>query len=141
MHNSQMTKTGTTFEGITLGRTERFLKEFPEIKEENQGHVQWIEENPQRPRNIWLREVKISWFGAQGKYGGKLVTQDKAKKLEFTIGSLYNFLSHEKDEEKEKKKQSQECRRTEEEQKQVGKKRKSRGTVGTKMTEKKKTDG
>ena len=102
LHNAQMTKTGTTFEGISLERTERFLKKFPEIQEQ----AIWKEENPQRPRNIWLREVKISWFGAQGKYGEKLTMQGNTKKLEFMVESMYNFLDHEKKEEEKKKERS-----------------------------------
>ena len=99
-----MTKTGATFERICLGRTERFPRAFPEIQGENQGQIQWIAENPQRLRNIWLLELKISWFGAQGKYGGKLVVHGKARNLEFTIGGMRNFLNQEKEEKKKKEK-------------------------------------
>ena len=60
LHNAQLAKTGATFGGISLERAERFLKKFPDP----QGQVIWKEENSQRPRNIWLREVKIPWFGA-----------------------------------------------------------------------------
>ena len=103
LHNPQLRKTGTPFEKISLYRTERFLRGFPEIQREHQGQIQWVAENPQRPRNIWLRGVKISWFGAQGRRGDKLVLQGKAENVEFMIGSIRNYMKQEKEEERKRK--------------------------------------
>ena len=100
LRNAHHVKTGTTFEGISLEMTEKFLKNF----RATQGQIDWKEENPQRPRNIWIREVKISWFGKQGEHGEKLTMQGKTKKLEFMVGSMYYFLNHEKEEEEEETK-------------------------------------
>ena len=75
LRNAQQVKTGTTIEGICLEMAEKFLKKFPET----QGQIGWKEENPQRPRNIWIREVEISWFGKQWKHGEELTMQGKTK--------------------------------------------------------------